>query len=469
MQEVLVPAFPVDRFLPYIGNARYDEFVAIADRTRQQIGEITIWNVNTTASGGGVSEMLHVMLAYARGAGFDVRWLVMEGEPEFFAMTKRLHHLLHGNNPARAAEPSDHDRYAAVSERNAESLRVLVRPGDVMIFHDPQTAGLVREFADEDVAVVWRCHIGADVENAETEEGWAFLEPYLEPADAFVFSRKAYVPRILEDRPVAIIPPSIDPFSSKNEDLDPITVRAILRKIGMVDLPDEGEHPRFVRHDGSPGRVDREPRYVREGPIPPGVPVVVQVSRWDPLKDMLGVMKGFVGHCEGHPDAHLALVGPDVAGVTDDPEGEEVLSECVAEWESLPAAVRRRVHLVSLPMEDLEENAAMVNAIQRYAAVVVQKSLAEGFGLTVTEAMWKARPVVASAVGGIVDQITDGQHGLLLDDPRDLAELGAALARILSDPDEAQRLGEAARERVRKEFLSDRHLEQYFELAARVL
>jgi trehalose synthase len=413
--------------------------------------------------------MLHVLLAYARGAGFDVRWMVLEGEPDFFALTKRLHHLLHGNEPARGPEDRDHDVYRDVTARNAEGLREVVRPGDILILHDPQTAGLVDAFADEDVAIVWRCHIGVDVQNEHTDAGWSFLEPYLAGADAFVFSREQYVPPLLADAPVAIVAPSIDPFSAKNEELDGETVRAILRAIDVVGFGD-GEPPRFVRQDGSPGRVDRRAIVTREGePIPPDVPLVVQVSRWDPLKDMAGVMRGFTEHLDGHGDAHLALVGPDVSGVTDDPEGAEVLATCTEQWHDLPVELRARVHLVCLPMEDLEENAVMVNAIQRHATIVVQKSLAEGFGLTVTEAMWKRRPVVASAVGGITDQIVHGEHGLLLDDARDLAQLGAALDRLLSDADEAERLAHGAHERVKRRFLSDRHLEEYFELAEQVI
>jgi trehalose synthase len=446
--------------------------VRVADRIRRFVGDRTIWNVNTTASGGGVAEMLHVLLAYARGAGFDVRWIVMEGEPEFFALTKRLHHLLHGNEPSRIAQETDHDTYRRVARANAEAMRAVVKPGDVLILHDPQTAGLIPEFVGSEVPIVWRCHIGTESPNELTEEGWEFLAPYLDGAHGYVFSREDYVPPLLEGvpEPVRIVAPSIDPFSPKNEDLDDDTVRAILRTIDMVGFEDNGDMPRFVRPDGSPGRVDREAIVVREdGPIPPDAPLVVQVSRWDPLKDMEGVLRGFAEHLDAREDVHLALVGPDVSGVTDDPEGAEVLERCTELWRDLPDTVRGRVHLVSLPMEDLEENAAMVNAIQRHATIIVQKSLAEGFGLTVTEAMWKARPVIASAVGGIRDQIVHEEHGLLLEDPRDLEALGAAISRLLNDPDEAERLGASARERVLERFLSDRHLEQYFELAGEIL
>jgi trehalose synthase len=159
--------------------------------------------------------------------------------------------------------------------------------------------------------------------------------------------------------------------------------------------------------------------------------------------------------------AHLVYAGPDVESVADDPEGLRMLRESIALRAALPAEARSRVHLASLPMEDLDENAFVVNALQRHASVVVQKSLAEGFGLTVAEAMWKARPMVASRVGGIQDQIVDGDSGVLLDDPRDLAAFGAAVIALLGDPPRAGRMGERARERVRDRFLNARTLLDY--------
>jgi trehalose synthase len=183
---------------------------------------------------------------------------------------------------------------------------------------------------------------------------------------------------------------------------------------------------------------------------------------------MAGVMAGFaLLVADGaHDGAHLMLVGPAVSGVADDPEGAEVLDACRAAWHDLPDAVRRRVHLASIPMDDPDENATIVNAVQRHAYAVVQKSLVEGFGLTVTEAMWKARPVVASRVGGIQDQIVDGRDGLLVDDPRDLEAFAAALGRLLADPALADRLGQAGRLRALTDFLPDRHLDQYVDLFA---
>ena len=205
------------------------------------------------------------------------------------------------------------------------------------------------------------------------------------------------------------------------------------------------------------------------GAPPPDIPLVVQLSRWDYQKDMLGVLLGFAEHVDPASGAHLLLTGPSVRGVDDDPEGGPVLAACLGAWRALPPAVRRRVHLASVPLSDPAAAATVANAIQRHATVVTQKSLAEGFGLTVVEAMWKHRPVVASRVGGIVDQIDDGVHGLLLDDATDLGAFGAAVDRLVATPALAHRLGEAAYDRAHGEFLGDLHLEHYGRLLASLL
>jgi trehalose synthase len=182
------------------------------------------------------------------------------------------------------------------------------------------------------------------------------------------------------------------------------------------------------------------------------------------------VMTGFCENLSRLPeDVHLMLAGPEVSGVGDDPEGAEVLEECLTQWKELGSEAQARVHLVALPMDDGDENAHLVNALQRHAAVVVQKSFVEGFGLTVTEPMWKGRPVIASKVGGIQDQIVDGRSGMLLDDPGDLTGFADLLVSVLNDEALAERLGTGARERVRDRFLGDRHLIQYVDLFARLL
>jgi trehalose synthase len=180
-------------------------------------------------------------------------------------------------------------------------------------------------------------------------------------------------------------------------------------------------------------------------------------------------MRAFARHIAPSSDARLLLVGPSTDSVADDPEGAAVLASARRAWRNLPVAIRRRVHLASLPMDDGAENAAIVNALQRRADVVVQKSLAEGFGLTVAEAMWKSRPVVASGIGGIEDQIVDGESGLLVSNPRDLASFAAAVLTLLSDREAAARIGAAAHERIRHDFLAPQHLGRYFELIQRTI
>ena len=419
-----------------------DRAARLADYTRRAervLSGRTIWNVNSTAQGGGVAEMLHTLVAYARGAGIDTRWLVLEGDPAFFAVTKRLHNRLHGApGDGGALDGAARSAYLDTIGRNRTEVERLVRPGDIVILHDPQTAGLAAGLRERGAYVVWRCHVGIDHQNDESREGWSFLRDLVLPAQAFIFSRAGYAPAWLDGGRLREIPPSLDPFSPKNAELAPGQVRADVRRC-------------FATDDGEPP--------------PPDAPYVLQVSRWDRLKDMSGVLAAFAEHVASLPDdVHLVLAGPETTGVQDDPEADEVLAACRDQRSALPPGARARVHLLSLPMDDLDENARLVNALQRRAAVVVQKSLAEGFGLTVTEPMWKARPVVASAVGGIRDQIVDGVSGLLLADPRDHESLASALASLRAAPDRSAELGRAARERVRDRYLADRHLIQYVEL-----
>jgi trehalose synthase len=277
-----------------------------------------------------------------------------------------------------------------------------------------------------------------------------------------VFSRAEFAWEGLDPARTWIVPPSIDVFSPKNQEMESETVRAILGTAGLADGAGPGLAT-FVRQDGSSARVDRQVDLTEDEVLPWESPVVTQVSRWDRLKDPCGVLLAFAEHLP-ESEAHLLLAGPSVEAVADDPEGADVLSEVRQLRERLPTAVRRRVHLACLPMEDAQENAAIVNAIQRRSTVVVQKSLAEGFGLTVAEAMWKSRPVVASRCGGIQDQIVDEESGLLLQDPLDLAAAGSAIGGLLADPARRAGMGSAARERVEAQFLGTRHLIQYLEL-----
>jgi trehalose synthase len=266
-----------------------------------------------------------------------------------------------------------------------------------------------------------------------------------------------------------VIQPSIDAFSPKNAEQTPEQTKAILARSGIIADGDLSAHATFTRGDGTPGRVDRRATLVEDRELTPNDRLITQISRWDRLKDPLGVLNGFADCVSGIEGVHLLLAGPSVEAVADDPEGATVLREVERARAGLPAAVRERVHLASLPMESTEENAAIVNALQRHSEVVVQKSIAEGFGLTVAEAMWKRRPVIASRIGGIQDQIVDGESGVLIDDPRDHAQFGRAAASLLQDRQRAQRIGGAAHTRVRDHFLGPAELRKYLQLIGRLI
>jgi trehalose synthase len=470
LREVEVQALDAARLEPLIGPDRMALYEDVAEATQAALAGRAVWNVNSTATGGGVAEMLQTLLAYVRGAGIDARWLVIEGNPEFFAITKRIHNGIYGS-PGDGGELGGAERrhYERVLRRNEEELLALVRPGDVVVLHDPQPAGMAEALRRAGALVVWRCHIGRDEPNEWTERAWAFLRPYLEDADGYVVSRAAFAPPFADPARTAVIPPSIDPYSAKNEPMSRRNVRQALGYVGLLAGGGEAPAVPFTRRDGSPGRINRHVDLLQSDPAaPPDAPLVVQVSRWDRMKDMPGVMHGFAEHVDPSLGAHLVLAGPSVTGVADDPEGAEVLEECIELWRSLPHAARGRVNLACTPMTDPDEAAAIVNALQRHATVVVQKSLAEGFGLTVAEAMWKARPVIGGAVGGIVDQIEPGRSGLLVADPTDLAAFGAAVETLLRDRKLAETIGRNAQQRAAALFLGDRHLEQYGRLFARL-
>jgi trehalose synthase len=467
VREIEIQPVPLERLAQLLSKQRAERLFAYQRDAAGLLAGRTVWNINATSKGGGVAEMLQYILAYGRGAGADTRWLVLDGDHDFFMITKRLHNLLHGSpGDGGPLGPPQREHFAKVLSFNLPMAEQVVKPGDIVLLHDPQTAGLVDGLRRLGARVIWRCHIGRDTSNALTDLGWSFLRDFIRGADAFVFTREAYVPSWVPAHKVVIIAPSVDPFSAKNIALSEARVLASLAQAGISGIHPDPDQLGFMRRDGSPGRVRPHTGLVHgAGWIPVDARLVMQVSRWDRLKDMPGVLRGFTDRLDALPEnAHLALVGPEAVGVSDDPEGLAVFDECTSLWDRLPSEVQRRVHLISLPMDDVNENAHLVNALQRRASVIVQKSIVEGFGLTVTEAMWKSRAVIATAVGGINDQIVDGVHGLLIQDPADLDAFGAALERVLADDALATKLGEAARERVEDQYLGDRHLIQYVEL-----
>ncbi|WP_084734689.1 glycosyltransferase [Actinophytocola xinjiangensis] len=398
-----------------------------------------VWHVSSTATGGGVAELLWSSIAHQRALGLPAGWLVADAEPEFFHLTKRIHHGLHG----RATTPftaADDRLYRAVTARTATALAEHVRAGDVVLLHDPQTAGMAPHLLDAGVRVAWRCHVGTRSATEWAEATWEFLRPHLVAVPRFVFTVADFAPPYLDSSRVAVMTPSIDPDTAKNRELTPRQCDELLASVGLL---------------GSGAGT------IQDRPLPPEVPLVTQVSRWDPLKDMVGVLRAFADHVP--PPAHLLLAGPDPADVLDDPEGAAMFAQVRAAREALAPPLRERVHLTVLSLADMAANGLVVNAIQRRSTVVVQKSLQEGFGLTVTEAMWKARPIVASAVGGLLAQIADREQGLLVD-PLDLPAFGAAVNELLNDPSLAASLGSAARRACAEKFLVTRELLDYLDL-----
>jgi trehalose synthase len=467
LTEAHVGALDVERFGSVLEPADFERLNQGLVRARSAFAGRRIWNVNSTARGGGVAELLVSLLAYARCAGVDARWLVIPGDEAFFRITKRIHNRLHGfagdGGPLGEEERSHYESTLAAS---ADALSRLLSPRDAVILHDPQTAGLVPAVSDLGVPVVWRCHVGRDSPNELARTTWDFLRPYVERADVTVFSRVAFAWEGLDPARRAIIPPSIDAFAPKNQTLDPDVVDAILAVSGLREDGGGPARPVFTTMDGEVREVGGRAELLEERPLRAADRYVLQVSRWDALKDPLGVIDGFAEHVAPQGSAHLVYAGPAVEAVADDPEGAGVLAQARERWHALPPSIRERIHLALLPMADLQENAAIVNALQRAASVVLQKSLAEGFGLTVTEAMWKGRAVVASRIGGIQDQIEDGVSGVLLDDPRDLAAYGAAVRALMDDSDRAEAMGAAAQARVREHYLGAHSLLRYLDLLA---
>ena len=437
---------------------------------QQHAGELlagrTVWMVNSTALGGGVAQLLRTLLPYWKGAGIDVRWMVLRGSGEFFRVTKRFHNHLQGQpgdgDELGIEELTTLDRAALY---HARALASLVVPGDVVVLNDPQTAAMSVPLERAGATVIWSCHIGIDHDNEYSQNAWRCLRPRLTGVRRFVFSRYTSLPEWLGGAETSILTPGIDPGSTKNLPMPGSAARTILQHLGLAaGVP--AATPGYDCTDGSTARLagrltvldsDGAPDWDRD-------PVVVSLARWDRIKDPLGILDGFLERALAATGAHLLLAGPDPGQVADDPEAEAVLAGVRERWQRLPTRARARVHVACLPLTPAEENAAMVNAIQRLAAVVVKKSLQEGFGLGVTEAMWKGRPVVVSAVGGHLEQVQHRHSGLLVADPADVGAFGDAIVELLQEPRLAARLGQAARERARALFLNDRHFVRWIEV-----
>jgi trehalose synthase len=452
MREVDLAARSSAWLEPSVRPSHLSRFLSVLHASARRLEGRTVWHVNSTAEGGGVAELLHQVLGYLIDGGIRCRWVVVEGNQDFFRVTKRIHNRLHGSiGDGGPLDESARAAYLRVLRRELDPLLDLAHPGDVAVLHDPQTAGMIRPLTDAGIRVVWVCHVGADSPTDVVRSAWDFLRPDVEGAHAYVFSRRAYVWKGLERRKASVISPCIDPTGPKNLEIASTDVARILASSRIQAGASPGPVELTIDGVGTIA-ITRAADAIEEEPPPTDRPLAAQISRWDRLKGHVGLIRAFARHVRPGLDAHLLLVGPAVTSVTDDPEGALVLAEIIAAWERLSPEKRRRIHLLSLPVDDRVENAIVVNALQRSADVIVQKSLAEGFGLTVAEAMWKRRPVVGSRVGGIQDQIVHGRSGILVD-PADTAAAGKAISSLIRDPGFAQAIGHAARERVRARFL----------------
>jgi trehalose synthase len=370
-------------------------------------------HLSATAFGGGVAEINYTLVPLMASAGIDVEWRIIRGGDEFFGVTKTIHNGLQGNPQSLSAEQMDvYRRYSALNAEDFEDAY------DYVIVHDPQPLGMIEHVPRSRAKWIWRGHIDFSAPNPQVMD---FLLPSLRRYDAAIFHLREYVPRVAELPPCYIWPPAIDPLAPKNMALSPEDAAYIVDQFGID--------------------VER--------------PLLTQVSRFDPWKDPLGVIDAYREVKAAEPDVQLALVG---SMAHDDPEGWDFYNQTVAY-----AAGDPDIYILS----NLNNVGSVeVNAFQVHSKAVVQKSIKEGFGLTVSEALWKARPVVAGQVGGIVVQIEDGQYGWLVDSASECAQ---ACLEILGNPDEARRRALAGKEHVRRNFLTPRLLRDWLVLFNRLV
>jgi trehalose synthase len=443
----------------------------------------TVWMINSTAQGGGVAEMLPTQVALLRELGLDVRWAVIETtEPRFFTLTKHIHNLIHGEGEPHVSD-EDRELYDEVSVRNARALREHIGRDAILVVHDPQPAAagaMLKQ--DLEVPAIWRCHIGLDEQLPATRAAWRFLEPYVCDYDRAVFSAPEYIPSYLVGRST-VIHPALDPLSHKNRSLPIHKLVGILCNAGLIEpaspvlTPPFPEQAQRLQPDGEWAAAT----------LPSDIgllfrPIVTQVSRWDRLKGWAPLLRAFVllkqrlpergGLDERHrrtlENVRLVLAGPDPASVQDDPEATEVLDEIRSLYLSLDEGLQQDIAILSLPMGSRKHNALMVNVLQRCSTVVVQNSLREGFGLTATEAMWKANAVLGSRAVGLRQQIRDGLDGRLVASAEDPEEVARVLDQMLADEKRRDNWGRSAEHRVHHEFLIFPQLRRWLELVSEV-
>jgi trehalose synthase len=448
-------------------NNLVEEFLTGTQQPIENLKGRTIWMINSTATGGGVAEMLPSQMRIMRSLGVKIEWMVIEAkDPSFFDITKRIHNAIHGSGTGIFTD-DDRTILEMVNARNADRAIAAIHDGDLVVIHDPQPIPLAAMIAKKrNVKTVWRCHIGLEEQNDTTKGVWSFLSAYFESYDHFVFSLPAYVPKELIER-TTIIPPAIDPLSHKNRILHTDQCIGILVQAGVVNgrtpfLYGYYDHQaRRVMPDGTFNRVnhrsDLELIYR---------PIVTEISRWDRLKGFKELMDAFIlmkRDNEASPDrtsvaykriksARLILGGPDPKSVSDDPEGKEVLQELIEQYRLIDSELQDDIAILLLPMDNPKENALIVNALQRFSNIVAQNSIQEGFGLTATEAMWKQRPVLVSGAAGLRFQVQHDINGKINEDPTDIPSLATTLKIMLNSPKERERWGFNGQVRVVENF-----------------
>ncbi|MCK9432194.1 MAG: glycosyltransferase [Candidatus Omnitrophica bacterium] len=384
----------LEEYIPIVGQSVVDDLRRLAEKLKGK----RVQHVNSTPVGGGVAEILNRMVPLLRELGVDTRWDVIKGGEQFFGVTKKFHNALHG----RGEEVTSRD-FDIFMDTSAQNIKEVDTSGDIVFIHDPQPIALIKKKTDN--KWLWRCHIDVSEPNQKV---WKFLMNFILKYDSAVFSAPSFSQRL----PIRqfLISPSIDPLSDKNKDLPQEKVDEVLVKYG----------------------------------IPKDKPIITQISRFDRLKDPLGVIQTFL-QVRRYVDCRLILAG---GTASDDPEGIQVIEEVQEK-----AKQNKDIHILLMQQNDIE-----INALQRASTVIMQKSIKEGFGLTVAEALWKGKPVVASNVGGIPLQVKHKYSGLLC---HSIEGAAFAVKQLLNSPEYARKLGENGRENIRNNFLLTRHLREY--------
>jgi len=427
--------------------------------------------INSTATGGGVAEMLPRILYTMRHFKLDVTWMVITTDKmEFFNITKKLHNFIHGQNPAKLpVEFTENDRllFEEVNKIAADDfVKNWLRKDDIVMIHDPQPSAMIttirEKFTSQEVPCLWRCHIGFDHVTPETTAAWGFLEKYVKQYDLSVFSASEYVPPFARDP--RIVYPSLHPLDFKNQFLSFYETKMIMVRSGLVSLDktwitDEEKYPykvKMLRTDKSFVVPADDKELSQFGFLER--PILLQISRWDRLKGWDELLAGYAD-IKMNPDKYvdknsstakehrnyidrmaLVFAGPDSSKIADDPEGLEVFMSLVDQISKYPLEVQKSIAMLSLPLDSRWQNALIVNALQRVASVVIQNSIREGFGLTLLEAMWKQRPCIASDACGLRQQMRPDVDGVMIFGPEDPKSVSKALNTMISVGDEKREL-----------------------------